>query len=290
MVAPSTSVLEFLESVYRVDHPLRPASLRQLVISLRALDRWHGSRVSLADLGRDFLNRFLAGQQDRQLAAKTINRQRADILAIWRAAARRGLIERPIGEDIRRLKAPRRFPRAWTLDQLARMIRTAESNQGIYPGGIRIGAYWGLFIRLTYDTGLRRSDVLALRVDDVRAGLFEVLQQKTQCALVCRVGQATIAALEASIPPARRLCVAWMFRGERFYQHWRLHVIGPAGLAPGRMQGPQKLRRTSATHLEAAHPGAAMAHLGHLTAGLAYRNYVDPILANQNRPLPPEIS
>ena len=50
------------------------------------------------------------------------------------------------------------------------------------------------------------------------------------------------------------------------------------------------LRRTSATLLECVHPGAAKAHLGHRTHGLAYKHYVDPRLLQQNKPIPPSIA
>lgn len=290
MVAPTDSVLDFLANDYVMDHPLRPASLRQLKLTVWAIDRWFGGSVPVGELTPDMVNRFLATQAGR-LAPKTVNGQRANLLCLWRAAAHRGLVAKPSADDVRRLKEPRRVPRAWRADQLKALMQAAETasgNQGTYPGGIRIGAWWALFVRLTYDTGLRRSDVLALEVDQVRGGRpFEVLQQKTQQAIVRRVRPDTVAALESTIPPSRRLCLPWPYRIEVFYVHWRQHVLGPAGLPSGRTEGPQKLRRTSATHLEAQHPGSAMAHLGHLTPGLAYRNYVDRTLVQAALPLPP---
>lgn len=64
------------------------------------------------------------------------------------------------------------------------------------------------------------------------------------------------------------------------------HVLRANGL-PGSIKW---LRRTSATLFERIHPGAAKAHLGHRTHGLAYKHYVDPRLLQQDKPMPPSIS
>lgn len=279
---------EFLLQDYSLERSLEPESLRQLEMSIWALDRWYGRPVQTTELHSGLVNEFLISESTRGQAPHTVNRRRGNILAIWRLAGQRGLTTQ-MPEGIRRMREPRRLPQAWSLDELRRMIAAAEAVEGEYPNGIRIGQWWGLFLRLGYDTGLRRSDLLEVSVAGMRHGRFEILQQKSQRSILCRVAPATIAALERTIPPDRKKALPWPYSREVFWYHWRQYVIAPAGLLVGRKEGPQKLRRTSATHLEAIRPGAAMAHLGHSTPGLAYASYVDPRFAQSSLLLPPSI-
>jgi len=63
-----------------------------------------------------------------------------------------------------------------------------------------------------------------------------------------------------------------------FYVRWR-KLLAVAGLEVSRRNGPQKLRRTSATFVEMLGVGRATAHLGHRSADLARRHYIDAGLA-----------
>ena len=66
-------------------------------------------------------------------------------------------------------------------------------------------------------------------------------------------------------------------------------VIEAAGLPDTPGNGPQKLRRSSASHLERVCPGSASHHLGHLTPDMAIKHYLDPRIFNEGRELPPPI-
>ena len=68
----------------------------------------------------------------------------------------------------------------------------------------------------------------------------------------------------------------------------RVKLLRYAGF-PTRGNGLQKLRRTSATHLEAVAPGSATTHLGHATPAMARAHYLDMRIITPLCPLPPEI-
>lgn len=278
---------EFFRSDYLLVRPLRSSSVHQLTTTLRVLDRWHGRHVRLEQLSAHLVNRFLRDHAVDH-APKTVSRRRGDLLTLWRFAAAMNLVDPP-PKHIRQVTQPRRIPRAWTRDEMSRMLDAADRAQEYYRTGIRIGAFWTVFILLVYDTGLRLSDVLALTLAEVQTGEFEVAQEKTGEAIICRVQEVTLAAIAKTVPPQREKLLPWPYCREYFWKHWKEHVLLPAGLPVGRKEGPQKLRRTSASHLEAVAPGAAMRHLGHRTPGLAQQHYIDPRIAGSRPPLPPSL-
>ncbi|MDE2471227.1 MAG: hypothetical protein KGL35_21460, partial [Bradyrhizobium sp.] len=74
------------------------------------------------------------------------------------------------------------------------------------------------------------------------------------------------------------------------YRGWRM-LLQLAGLPIDRRQGPQKLRRSAATHLCREHGiEAASMLLGHLSdVDLARRNYIDATMGYALPPLPPSL-
>ena len=59
-------------------------------------------------------------------AAKTVNRKRGDILALWRHAKRRSLLSPPEAIEVVHFPEPKRRPDAYRLDELARRLEACE--------------------------------------------------------------------------------------------------------------------------------------------------------------------
>jgi hypothetical protein len=117
---------------------------------------------------------------------------------------------------------------------------------------------------------------------------IRVVQHKTREGITCQLREETVKAIKATFPPKRELIFEWPHTPSIFYRHWN-NLVYEAGLEVNRRNGPQKLRRTSASHLEAASPGTATAHLGHRSADLARKHYLDPNITQQKRPIPPSL-
>lgn len=288
MKAAATTVVRFFRDSYALEKEISRGHAQQVEISLAALNRWAGKELRLRDLSDSLMNRWLRDQCEAgRHAPKTIKHRRGDVLAVWRYAARKGICPEP--KHIRTVSVPVRIPQAWTIEQLHALLGAAGQLTGYYTTGIPRALFWEGFLRVTYDTGLRKSDVLSLPVDIVRSGDVRIIQQKTGVEIVRRLNPRTIEVCRKIVWPERELLFPWALCREQFWVHWRRLVLGPSGLPRGRMEGPQKLRRTSATHLEAALPGSASRHLGHATPGLAAKHYIDPTIAYGQSPLPPEL-
>lgn len=281
------TLAEYFAKVYCLERALKPESIRQVRMSIRAFDRWHGRAAHLEELADELVNQWILASGE-QWAPKTLRRRRCDIIGLWRYANEtRHVTTMP--ERVRPVKVPKRVPQAWSRDEVRAILRACRLLTDYFPTGVQRGKFWSAFVRTGYDTALRLSDLLALKKSRIgEAGKLVVLQEKTQVEHVCRLRDTTIAAIADTYPPDRELVFPWSYSREQFWYHWR-KLLESAGLPSGRTEGPQKLRRTSASHLEAVAPGAATAHLGHKTPGMAKAHYIDPRIANKDLPMPPTI-
>ena len=214
---------------------------------------------------------------DKGSAARTINSRCTNICTLWGYAYRKSHVEK-LWRDIPRMRVPKRIPEAWTLDELQALLTATDTFQHPLRNGVREGAFWRAFILVVYDTGIRFGDVMALRGNDLRDGCLVVMVHKTDVEILRPLSPEAIKAIEVICSSKREFVFDWPYAKETFSVHWR-KLVKAAGLPTGPKQGPHKLRRTSASHLEAVAPGTAGRHLGHLTPGLAEASYIDPRIA-----------
>jgi integrase len=162
-----------------------------------------------------------------------------------------------------------------------------------YSNGVDHGRWWEAFVLVCYDTALRRGDMLALRRRQVEkaAGGFvvRIVQEKTGDGIIRQLRHFTMNAVDATFPPDRELIFDWPHSVSTLHDHWK-EILQHAGMDPdNRRNGVQKIRRTSASHLERVKPGAATAHLGHRSADMAPRHYLDPKISRGDLPMPPDL-
>jgi integrase len=260
-------------------------------MAIRNLSRWVGHEVRLDELCDDLFNRWVMHLQSRY-RPKTAKTRRANVLGVWQYAVDTDHVE-PESEPgrVRIVKVPRPVPECWSMAELATLLEATRAEQfdRHMRNGVHLGRLLFAFVNVCYDTALRTQDMFDLRTEQITDdGILAVVQRKTQTGHVCRIRPATVEAVRATYPPNREFVFAWAYRRETFWNWWRELLIR-AGLPTGRRNGPQKIRRSSATYLERVSPGMAGIHLGHLTPGLALRHYVNSAVAYEARPLPPAI-
>jgi integrase len=282
------SVRWYFNERYLPAHSIRPATEVWYRTMLRHFDRWLGRDAMLTDLNRIAVNNFLQAIQD-QYAPKSVHGFRRAILTIWRAAFDDELLV-VAPRSIRRITVPPPMPEAWTINQVQRLIEAtrAERFDRAIGNGIRVGQFMEALIRVCYDTALRLGDLESLDWRGVRAdGTIVVRMEKTGHIKTCQITPASLAAAERIRVPNDDRVLPWSAGRRRFYIWW-WKLIAEAGFEVNRRNGPQKLRRTSATFVELMSVGMATAHLGHRSADLAKRHYIDPALAYKPT-LPPAI-
>jgi len=206
---------------------------------------------------------------------------RRELLTLWRFAWERGYTEvQPRG--VMPIRPGRQAPQAWGLPELSKLLTAAEEDKRIvnrrYPG-VQRKDLLPCWIALGYDSGLRLTDVLALRGSDVRNGCVVVTANKTGKVTTRPLSQYAVEQCNhvVQLSPDGTL-FRWILPRRRALMMWRDFLDGLG------MHGSSKwLRRSGATMLESNHPGMATRWLDHSAPHLARNHYLDPTL------LPPPV-
>ena len=241
-----------------------------------------GQRLCELDLQPDIVSAWLSELHEAR-SAIPVNKNRRELLILWNHAYANAVIEQD-SRRVRRFKQLQIIPVAWTADELSRLVEACYSLDGYFTNGIRRAAFWELLIRLAYDTGLRRGDLLSLHFDQLRDdGQIVLHQRKTGWIHICGpLRIETVEILHATLPPERELLCPFTSGWSVFYDWWH-RIRDAAGVSKD--GALHKIRKTAASYVERDHPGTAMVFLGHRTPGVAYRHYVDPTIATSNTPL-----
>lgn len=276
---------DYLRERYALERDIRQQTAGLYKGTIKSFSGWLGFPASFIDLSDDAINRWLVWLTASGISKTTVANHRRFMLTIWRHAFQAGATNiAPL--RIRKIQVPRTLPQAWSQDQMCRLLEAADKLLGVdIPIGVRRASWFRALILVAWSTGLRLGDIQALKRDQIAPdGSMIVVQQKTLTPVLCRLHPDAMAAVMqvGHLPDGRifggRLSRRPLFRDFRW-------IANKAGL----VGGTKIIRKSSATAVEAIQPGAAKDFLGHLTAGLAYRHYVDQSKTGQNRPQPPEL-
>jgi integrase len=270
--------------LYCQEHELKIGSIEHLEYAEKHFSKWLGRRATIDDFNHETLNAFLIAEAPKY-RPNTMKRRRSALLTLWRwCYDEAGTTWNP-PRRVRKIKVPYEFPEAWSEQDLLRLMEAAEKTTGTLKDGTPIRLFWRAWLAVAYDTGLRPCDLLTIRRDAVTdKGVVTLVQEKTGFPLVASVRPETLVAIGAlGVEPDAPLFGALRSKHGIYFRWGRL--LQAAGLSGT----PKKVRKTSASLLERDNPGAAMAHLGHRTPGLAAKHYIDPRVASRSKPLPPRI-
>ena len=166
----------------------------------------------MVDITDEMANRRLAWLETQSLAWATIRNRRQHLLTLWHGANRDGLA----GPNVRPLRRVKRVyvpPRAWKHEEVQSLLEVAPDLKGHYPGdrwyhapdgAIKIprATFWGLLIRLGWDTGLRLTDLFSLKPNQFDDGpTFQIIQHKTKRWHITKVNSETLRAVALARSP-----------------------------------------------------------------------------------------
>lgn len=242
-----------------------------------ALERALGRPALAGDLTDANVLRVMAAITASGRSPVTANHYRKSLCAIWTWCCRQGLLQRWPG--VQRLREPKRTPRAWTADELARIVDACKQTHGAIQG-VPAPNYWLAYHAVAWDTGERTGAILKLQwewlSDDVLHVPAEARKGKRQDA-VYRLEPDTLAQLDLIREPARKL----IFPTGHVTSHWKRYarILHLAGLPVERRNMPQKIRRSHASHLKAA-GGDPTASLQHSSDQVTRGHYLDPAICS----------
>jgi integrase len=202
----------------------------------------------------------------------TINERVGRVKAIWRWLAQRGEIRQ--WPTIQRIPEPEPYRRAWTVDQVRRLLRACDESPGEFCG-VPASKWWRTWHVVQWETGERTGAMLSLRWEWVTRNGIDIPSEarKGRKAAFYRVSAACMQELEAIRQPARDLVFVFPFHRSSFWNHYE-RLLRRAGLPGGRKSKPQRMRRTHLTYWAVGGEDASL-RAKHTDAETTRRHYLD---------------
>lgn len=255
------------------------STIRQYRKTLWNFQLMLGRTPLLTDLTDENAGLFLARELASDLSPYTVNQRRNCLLAFWRYCARKRLVEE--WPEVDPLAEPEVIPRAWTKRQLQDLFQSMRQQPG-KVAGIPAGKWWLALHQVMWDTGERIGPLLKLEWEnvDLDTGDLEIQAKHRKGgkkAMLYQVKPATIASLRDIRKPNRKLVFPWPLSPSIYYRRYD-DALERAGLPLGRRNKSHKMRRSFASHVEAA-GGNATAAMRHDSRALTEKSYIDPRIA-----------
>jgi len=257
--------------------PLRGLNPRAHRQYLMTLDRWAeflGREPVVADLAGLPVQAFLQHRR-KNVSVGTVVKDRAQISALWGYCFNCRMVERSPKATLPPLKAPKRIPKAYRLDEVSSLARVAAALPGTICGVPR-GPYLSSMIRVAWETAERVGAIRLVEWKDVdleeRAITFVAENRKGAAADNRReLSPELTATIAAMRQPSRSL--VWPWEGSEtglWYEFQKLCAVCRVTA-----RGFHGFRRSSASYLAAA-GGSAQEHLTHDNPRTTRLHYLDP--------------
>lgn len=277
---PTMISLTDFAAQYVACRPLNASYANRLKWTANAVQSHSGEREIAKVLTEVSVNSFLSLNADK--SPFTIRSYRSDILSLWNVAADCDLVPYPVMRRVRLPQLPDLLIDCYTVDEVRQLVAAASVLIGRYRWEVRKRDYWNAAIRLAWDTGLRRGDVIRFRRDSLRPdGVVMILQHKTKKIVPVKLRESTVAALNVL---TGQYPLRWGTDVTYFTRHFR-RIVEASGVKRGTFKW---LRRASGSYVEAEQPGAGYKHLGQSGPQVFSRHY-DAKLGGHNLPQPPEL-
>lgn len=147
-------LIDFFEDNYRVKK-LRgksPHTLRLYRFSIRHLGKVLCKDPELSDLNDENVALVMQSIIDRGCSPYTANKERSQLLAIWRYAAQIGELSR--WPTVMAENEPERIPRAWTIEDVQQLFASVRAMQSTI-GDVQAAVWWEAIVMVCLDTGER---------------------------------------------------------------------------------------------------------------------------------------
>lgn len=258
-----------------------------LSVAVSWFERTHGD-IELPLLTAAHVRAVMRAVMDAGNSPRTANNYRMSLRYLWSEAEDMGFDVPPVPDrkKLPRVKELRHVPRAWTREQMQRMLlacREAPTRRGWGP------AHWEALASTIYDTSLRIGCLMDSDVSQLDTGLCALAipahLQKGRAETFQRLHPTTCRLLvDLPRPAGDTRLFPWPFHEDEIWRQFKRYVLIPAGLPHGRRDLFHKVRRTSYTLVAVAHGiAAASEHAAHRCDMSRY--YLDPSFMPRPNPL-----
>lgn len=272
------TVAEFFENVY-LPLRLRGKSDRTEALyrcSLVSFGRFLKRRAVLEDFTDDVVSAYLSSLGELGRSPHTIEKERVQLLAMWRFACKRGMLR--VYPNVPGIRLPRSDPKAWTREELVKLFDAVDNTSGMI-GNVRANLWWRALLLVIWDTGERIGATRSLQWSDFDLDGHwltvpaQVRKGKT-ADKTHRLHPDTVTALRAILHPERQRVFEWPFVYSYLWTAFG-KLLERAGLDASKRCKFHKIRRTVASFYEQA-GGDATRLLDHSRRATTEKWYIDP--------------
>lgn len=242
--------------------------------TLNSFERFLHRPPALDDLNDATVSRFAAHRVDLGRSKYTVNKDLFNLLAIWRWAHKKGYVKN--WPDVALEKTPVRTPVALLREELDSLFQSCQAETeavGHFTGT----DFWTALVLLIWDTGERIHAVMELdwsQVDLRRRWVrYDADDRKGGSADNLLPFAADTASALAKLTPHEGSVFKWPYCPNYIYTRYA-RILKRAGLPTGRLYKFHCLRKSTASHFEAA-GGNATELLGHSSRKITLA-YLDP--------------
>lgn len=244
---------DFFDTYYRPQRLLgkSPNTTRLYKFSIRAFAKTVGTDPKLSHLTDDNLIEHMQRVVDAGRSPATANKDRDQLLTIWRHANRLGMVDNY--PNCPRLKEPQRTPQAWLPEEFENLLATIETEDGYFDSVPR-SLWWRTLILTCLDTGERITAIRQAKWDWFSGEWFTVPAEARKGGRrdrAYRLSNETLGHLLAVRMVSPKNPFPWPYCDMYL---WTLfgNLLKKAGLPSGRRDKFHKIRRTTGSVAHAA--------------------------------------
>jgi integrase len=247
--------------------------------TIRSFGKWLGYEPTIQDLTDLTISRFLEYRASIR-SPYTAEKERTQLLSLWRFAADRGLLpDRPC---VPPAPLPDRIPTAWSLEQLQALMRSAAATRG-YVGSIPASVWYPALINVLWESAERIGAILACRPGDFTPPLLMVRAEYRKGGKRDKAYRLTPETCSLVARACGRTRVFEWTQDHGYLWHKYKDVVARAGLGRDRKCGFHQLRRSAASHFAAA-GGDPVKLLDHSSPRITHRWYLDRRMTDRDPP------
>lgn len=211
----------------------------------------------------------------------TANKDRAQLLAIWRHAFRLGLVDR--WPSVPQLREPERTPHAWLPEELSSLFATISKLDGNY-GSVPQSLWWQALVMFGLDTAERVNAIRQAKWSWFSGEWVNVpaeARKGKRSDKAYRLSPETLGLMLRVRQLSPSTVFPWPYCDMYIWTVFR-KILRSAGLPSGRRDQFHKLRRTCASAVFAAglDPQEALDHANRRTT----KRYLDPRFSRDRQP------
>jgi site-specific recombinase XerD len=281
-LTPETKITVFCEDYLAHNPAVKSEHTKELLrIVVRHFDRYLNRPAIVADLTDRTTTAYASHRRSLGRKETTVENELVRLRSLWAYAARLGLVEQAKWKLVR--LRPNRAE-SMARSEIRALFRAAKNAKGMI-GDLPRNVYFPALLGVMWDSEERITAVrMVERADIERDARYITFRQRKGGGRPLRwpMRFTTRRAVQKLLAASNRPLPFNVLHIASLYDHWD-QILLDAGITPSKRNRPHGIRRSGASHYQAA-GGRAQDILDHEDERTTRRHYIDPLIATVRAP------